>query len=323
MTKKKIICLGLTISAIIVNCVTPVFAQYPTNDNVEIYSSTLQEEEEGNGTTDQYKVVIKSLTDGSVSESSVIAEMNESSAEVEMTEPEIGTGDTVESSASTFGIVGEDERVRVTNTKSVPYRYIAYLRCKWPNGDTTIGSAFMIGKYTAATAGHCVFDSSRGGYPDDIAVWPGMNTSSIIPYSGSHVNKIYLPKLYKTKKNNNYDAAVIKINSPLGQKTGYMGLRKQSGSYNGINMYVSGYPADHYQQQWKMKSRIIKTGNYRLIYKIDTMEGQSGSPIFRLYDDKWYAIGIHTTGYYSNGECVQNGGVKFHSAIYAMMKKYK
>lgn len=52
MTKKKIICLGLTISAIIVNCVTPVFAQYPTNDNVEIYSSTLQEEEEGNGTTD-------------------------------------------------------------------------------------------------------------------------------------------------------------------------------------------------------------------------------------------------------------------------------
>ena len=90
------------------------------------------------------------------------------------------------------------DSARVNNTTKVPYRWTAYLEATWKDGSVTTGTAFMVGINSAVTAAHNVYNTNKGGYAKKVLFWPGRNGNAT-PYSGSHVKKIYVPKIYKSE----------------------------------------------------------------------------------------------------------------------------
>ena len=147
--------------------------------------------------------------------------------------------------------------------------------------------------------------------------WPGRNENAT-PYSGSHVKKIYVPKIYKSENQTAYDCAVLKTPNALGETTGYFGSRKQAKEYGSIVVCIPGYPAEYSKQMWKAKGSIAGSSQNLFSYKLSTSAGQSGSPITRVYYGQWYALGVHTTG----AESV-NIGTRFGNYLYNFVKSYR
>ena len=278
---------------------------------------------------DTKTVVKKDLLTGEVSniQFSYVAEDERPS--VETTAPSFGTEGSKgvdlddDSGASTYGIIGTDDRVKVNNFTAAPYRWVAYVETTWADGAKSIGTAFLVSDSGAVTAGHLVYNASHGGFASSIAVYPGKNGNSNT-FSGSHAKMIYVPKLYVDDQNMYYDCALIKLKTALGKRVGYFGLRRQSSTYDNIIVNLTGYPGDHPKEMWKVKGPITGTSASRLEYKLDTMPGMSGSPLNRIYSGNWYAIGVHTRAYYNSaGECYINRGVKFHPFLYSMIITYR
>lgn len=325
MRKKRVI-LGTVISALTL-CATAVPAGAVTY--VPLPENTITTENETSVTNygaAGYMVTEYDISKKSVSEISYKDSILETSPDVETTPP-FDVEDTSatalvkpESEVSTYAVVGTDNRVRVTNTTANPFKKIAYMEMIWPDGYAARATGFMVGNSSVATAGHAVYNKDHGGFASSITVWPGKNEGKT-PYGSATATKITIPKVYFTDQDARYDAAVFKINKALGKKTGYFGLRRQNEAFTN-EVYVTGYPGNRAGQMWKMKDVPRVTTKYRLTYNIDTTAGQSGSPIYRIYNGKWYAIGIHTTGHLKNGSGYKNSGVIFHSTIYKMLKRY-
>ena len=93
--------------------------------------------------------------------------------------------------ASAETVCGADERVQVTATAVVPWRWICQLIITYSNGSRARGTGWFIGPHTVMTAGHCVHSAANGGWAREIEVIPGMNAASR-PF-GSQVGR-YLPQ---------------------------------------------------------------------------------------------------------------------------------
>ncbi len=87
----------------------------------------------------------------------------------------------------------------------------------------------------------------------------------------------------------------MKLNRPIGYSTGWFGLRWQTASYNGSVNAVRGYPGDKaFGTMWTMSGPIKQSTGNGLCYEMDTIGGQSGSPVFGTSTNQ--AIAIHTMG---------------------------
>lgn len=80
--------------------------------------------------------------------------------------------------ASTFSIIGSDDRVNVNNSKAYPNACTGQILITWRNGSQSYGTAFIVGKNKALTAGHCIYDASKGGFARSIRMWPGRSLTS-------------------------------------------------------------------------------------------------------------------------------------------------
>lgn len=138
------------------------------------------------------------------------------------------------------------------------------------------------------------------------------------PYSGSHVKKIYVPKIYKSENQTAYDCAVLKTQNALGKTTGYFGIRKQAKDYGSIVVCIPGYPQNIPNKCGRQKAVLQVLTKFIFQYKLSTSAGQSGSPITRVYYGQWYALGVHTTG----AESV-NIGTRFGNYLYNFVKSYR
>lgn len=90
--------------------------------------------------------------------------------------------------ASTFKLIGDDERVRINNTSVFPYSTVAYMNITFPNGSVQAGTAFMIYKNVALTAGHCLYNSSKGGWATSVTIYPGKNGPNNNPFGSVYVS---------------------------------------------------------------------------------------------------------------------------------------
>ena len=72
-------------------------------------------------------------------------------------------------------IIGTDDRLGISATIQIPWRRICALRITFPTGATYRGTGFFVGPRAVATAGHCVFIRSQGGWARRIEVIPGCN----------------------------------------------------------------------------------------------------------------------------------------------------
>lgn len=205
-------------------------------------------------------------------------------------------------------IIGTDDRIRIRNTTAVPWRRICHLTIRARNGQQYMGTGFLIGKRTVITAGHCVFIHAAGGWPAYIDVSPGRNAAarpfgtvrgvSFRSVTGWTVGK---------SRDHDYGAIILPPNSSLAvQSLGGFGFgywpdhQLQNRMVN-----LSGYPGDGGKlgpdretgSQWWMARAIKSVLPRSLAYDIDTVGGQSGSPVWTLHNGQRIAVGIHTNGF--------------------------
>lgn len=196
-------------------------------------------------------------------------------------------------------IIGTDDRVRITNTRSVPWRRICALRIHMPSGAIYRGTGFLIGRRTVATAGHCVYLHSQGGWAKKIEVIPGANgadrpfgqatSSSFRSVRGWVKNKVPAK---------DYGCIVLPTGAFNGQNLGRFGF----GAFPAAELLarstvLAGYPGDKpFAEMWGMGRKIKTVTATQLVYDHDTMGGQSGAPKYIKYNGKRYVVGIHNYG---------------------------
>lgn len=201
----------------------------------------------------------------------------------------IGSG-----SETRFGetIFGEDDRVRVTNTRQYPYSAIVRLSTNNDDGvDFYRGTGFLIAPDTILTSAHNIYDIEAKSWYDisAIDVVPGYNNQSA-PYGKASVTWCSIPGEYANDGDWRYDIAIVKLDKPLGNQAGTMGLTTQVYA----DTYTAGYPSDldNNLGRFMYAARGTSTSivDNLLIYgDIDIASGQSGSP---WYDSNYRAFGV-------------------------------
>lgn len=228
-------------------------------------------------------------------------------------------GDCGPEGAPPESICGSDDRVRVTNTSAVPWRWICKLIISFPNGASGGCTGWFIGPKAVMTAGHCVYSKSNGGWARRIEVIPGMNGSSR-PY-GSMVGTSFRSVVgWTSNTDQNYDYGCIILPSPsLGNQIGYFGFAALTdSSLNQLLVNNSGYPGDKpFGTQWFNAGRIASVTPRKFYYMLDTYGGQSGSPTWRFVNNQRHAVGVH-----AYGGC-PNSSTRITSAVFNNMKNWR
>ncbi len=209
-------------------------------------------------------------------------------------------------------IIGGDNRTKISDTTVFPYRAIGHIDVKWPNGASTIGTAWLFKSDAIVTAGHCVYNSSRGGWASRITFYPGRNGNTA-PYGSAYSISMGTPTPWINNSDNTMDYGLVKLNRTIGSSTGWFGYGYNQTSV-GTKVRISGYPGEKSQTQWAMNGNIFAQSEHRMWYTIDTTGGQSGSPI---YLPTYTAVGVHTTG-----RTTWNGGKRIHEDMFNWMKSF-
>ena len=215
-------------------------------------------------------------------------------------------------------IIDEDNRVHVTDTKSLPNRWIAYIVSYWPDGTASRGTAWMYGPSVAMTAGHCIYNRSKHTYPSKIVLYPGYNDGTA-PFGSYTAVKCSVPVNWRTSGEAKYDFGAVKLSSAYGSKRGFFGVKyKSKGTWKGQKVLITGYPGDKGKQLWRMAGNIVECTSSILSYTIDNYGGNSGSPIYYGTGTTRYSIGIHTMG-----SSVMNSGTRITRTVFYWMRRQR
>jgi len=188
-------------------------------------------------------------------------------------------------------VIGPDNRFQVTATTSYPFSAtVLILR----NGALHC-TGWMISKDTMLTAGHCVHTGGSGGsWYSGLTFRPGSNGGTA-PFGTLTSRGTWALNGWLNSGSSDYDAAIIKLSSPVGSSTGWFGMWWQTASLDSTFTRVSGYPGDKPSTQWMSYDSVRASQTYRIFYDNDTIGGESGSPV-------WLYRGS-TAPYCANGPC--------------------
>lgn len=213
-------------------------------------------------------------------------------------------------------IIGVDERETVTK----PDNRIALIISKLPDKGTAGGTAFLIsGSQFFATAAHCIYDKETQSYAEWIAVLPGA-TNGVSPVGTYYVssfgfNDNYLFANKLDAKSLDYGLIKVEEPTPLTNKP-FKFLAASDTALNYFAYYgaiIPGYPVTYKGSQAVAPKKNFTYNSKFLMYKIDTSEGQSGSPI--IITDGEYVLGIHTNGINPQISDDSNFGIRITSKI--------
>ena len=222
--------------------------------------------------------------------------------------------------ASAEMILGIDEREYYPNTTAEPLRRICELRITFPNGRTFKGTGFFIGRRTLATAGHCVYMHSQGGWARKVEVIPAAN-GTYRPYGTAVSTSFRSVKgwVNSKKPEHDYGCIVLPAGAFGGRNLGWFGLAAPTpAKILGKQVWLHGYPGDKPSENWGMR-RAIKTITAKtLIYEIDTVGGQSGAPVYLdMGTKKNRVIGIH-----NYGSAGGNSATRITPAVFERLSKW-
>jgi glutamyl endopeptidase len=187
-------------------------------------------------------------------------------------------------------IHGPDDRI-IASVEKFPYRNICLLLINDLCGTNYYGTGFFISEKCVITAGHCV--TRNGIWAKEVEVIPGAH-NGFKPF-GSSSSKIFKSVkgwFYGNDKKYDHGAVILSDNKIFNSANTYFRFK----SYNGENpIEISGYPEDKQGEQWT----CIGTATYdnsNILHKVDTEEGDSGSPVFVKNGDNFLVVGVHTVG---------------------------
>jgi V8-like Glu-specific endopeptidase len=209
------------------------------------------------------------------------------------------------SSGDSRTVHGDDDRILVTNTVGFPWSTITKLNTTFPNGVTSGCSGAVIDSYHVLTAGHCIHNADRGGFADEVLVSPGKDGDAF-PFGTARATYQRTYTAWTQNQDWNHDWALLTLDRSIGVFTGHMGREVLSSSSfdNGVLLNTAGYPGDldFGQRMYRAVGTTDSSTDTKVFYSghdgLDTFNGQSGSPLWRLdpSDGERYINTIHTNG---------------------------
>lgn len=216
----------------------------------------------------------------------------------------------------TDSIIGADNRVRITPTTAYPWRAVAHLRISWPNGQTGGCSGAFVGPHTVLTAGHCLYQSGKGGWALNVVVTPGKDGATN-PYGTVTVGRAGMRSVtgWTNGENWRYDYGALVLPTNLGNTVGWFGLAV-IGNPNGVIANLSGYPGDKtYGTQWYASGTVTGHDDTTVRYTTDMASGHSGSGVYRLLNGQRHIFGVNTY-HDSRNPAVENFGRRINQAAF-------
>jgi V8-like Glu-specific endopeptidase len=218
----------------------------------------------------------------------------------------------IQALSTTEVVIGPDDRRQVTSTTKAPWNRICHLRIRAANGQIFLGTGFFIGRRTVATAGHCVYMASQGGWPTDIQVTQGRDGAQQ-PYGTVRATSFRTVKGWALRKKRECDYGAIILPQGYTQRAKSFGFAVYGDDQiRARKLNLAGYPADKPPGTMWYHGRLAKSVSPRVItYDIDSYGGQSGSAVWQRQGDKRIVVGIHTNGAYSG-----NSATRIVPAVY-------
>jgi V8-like Glu-specific endopeptidase len=218
-------------------------------------------------------------------------------------------------------VIGTDDRVQVINTREVPWKRIVQLTITAGNGRKFLGSGALIGPRTIITAGHCVYMSTQGGYVREIQCTPGRNGDQK-PYGTMNASRVWTVRGWTVHHHRDCDFAAVILPRPFqASDLGSFGFANFGDlELMSSRLNLSGYPGDKpLGTQW-YHGRVGKSvTSTRVYYDIDSMGGQSGSPVWvRRPDGRRYMVAVHTTGAPTG-----NSGVRINRQVFELFRNWR
>lgn len=212
-------------------------------------------------------------------------------------------------------VIGIDERTRILETETNPWRMICALRMHSPFG-SAIGTGWFAGPKTLVTAGHCVYDESFfGGWATEIEVSPGRSGDEF-PFRTLKSQSFSTVDRWVRDADPDFDIGCIQLDKPIGEEVGWFAVGALTGpELETYLVNVSGYPGDRGEgtQQYHHANRIRQVTARRIFYDVDTFGGQSGAPawIYESEEAEPLVVGIHA---YGTGATPPSFGITANSA---------
>ncbi|MBC7715072.1 MAG: trypsin-like serine protease [Rhizobacter sp.] len=180
----------------------------------------------------------------------------------------------------------------------------------------------LIGPKQIITAAHCVYNFEKKEWSEGLTFTPGkLNKDD--PGSGTFsFKKIFIQKEYVDSMAEEYDFAIVELDTNIGDTIGWVGFRslRPAESVEGKSQSISfaGYPGDKdYGTLWKVSCPAAVKGKL-LSYACDSYGGMSGSALFQTSDAQNFIIGVHTFG-----GPEKNGGFFIDSRSYTLIDAWK
>ena len=217
-------------------------------------------------------------------------------------------------------IIGSDGRTQISDTTTYPWRTICKLYSTFPNGAVGGCSGAIIGcpdghGYHVLTAGHCIHSQDNGGWATSVRVIPGLD-NTYMPFNDAWGTFVRSYSGWTENEDHRHDWALITLDRNIGDYVGWMGRMTDSSSssiYTGT-LNTAGYPGDKGgETMWFDYDSGCSANDYNHWYKMDTWEGQSGSPVWRYIDDSRYILTVHAYGNDGSG-C--NHGTRLNNEKY-------
>jgi len=219
-------------------------------------------------------------------------------------------------------ICGKDDRTHISTVTAPPWRMVAKLLITAGNGASYVGTGWFTSARTVMTAGHCVYSERSGGWAKSIEVIPGMD-GRLRPYGSATATTFRSVKgwIGNGTVEHDYGCIILPESSNLGDRVGWFGFANYPDkTLDNLLVNTAGYPGDKsFGTQWFNAGRVTHVRRQRLEYMIDTIGGQSGSPIWRYNSatKKRHVVGIH-----NYGGC-DNKASRIDNDLFAVMQRWK
>lgn len=194
-----------------------------------------------------------------------------------------------------------DRRKQILETELTPWRMLCALEITNQNNFSYIGTGWFAAPRTVITAGHCVFDPVElGGWATKITVTPGRNGAAS-PFGKTVSANFSTTDRWLEAQDPDFDYGVIHLSEDLGTPLGHFGIASlpDTDLQNRL-LNICGYPVapGDGESQYFHANRVKAVTARRVFYDIDTLGGQSGSPVWAYLDGSPdpVVVAIHAYG---------------------------
>jgi V8-like Glu-specific endopeptidase len=182
-----------------------------------------------------------------------------------------------------YGEIEQAVRTTLIDTTAWPARANVKLYQTYPNGQRSSCSGSMIGDRFVLTAGHCIWQPSRGGWASAVTVVPGLD-ETYTPFGSAEAINLVSVTGYTSDGDKSSDFAMITLDRRIGNTVVWYGLLAASDrKLDNDALRMGGYPGESYpgNLQVGVTGNAESNSSTMVYYTLESEGGFSGSGVRR------------------------------------------